>query len=301
MIDAPLRIGVIGLPGKWSTEALADALEERTGHRIVIELAQVACDLAEGRVTFGDVNLCELDGLVIKKAGESYHPDMLDRLEILRYVESRGVPIFSKPLSIMRLLDRVSCTITLAAADIPMPPTIITENLDEASAAVDRFGAVVLKPLYSTKARGMTVVRADEAHRDEVLRYYKENGNGVLYIQKMIPLPGRDLGVVFLGGEYVGTYARVKTNEAWNTTTRSGGKYDRHDPSPRIIEVAQKAQALFDLSFTSVDVVEGENGPIVFEVSAFGGFRGLKEGLEVDASKLYADYVIDQVREAHGA
>ncbi|MDA9293084.1 ATP-grasp family protein, partial [bacterium] len=30
------RIGVVGIPGKWSTETLADAVEERTGERLVI-------------------------------------------------------------------------------------------------------------------------------------------------------------------------------------------------------------------------------------------------------------------------
>ena len=40
-----LKIGVIGIPGKWSTEALADAIEARTGFRRVIDMGAVALDL----------------------------------------------------------------------------------------------------------------------------------------------------------------------------------------------------------------------------------------------------------------
>ena len=45
---ADLRIGVIGLAGKWSTEALADALEARCGYRRVIDMTDVHLDLASG-------------------------------------------------------------------------------------------------------------------------------------------------------------------------------------------------------------------------------------------------------------
>ena len=56
--------------------------------------------------------------------------------------------------------------------------------------------------------------------------------------------------------------------------------------------MAHRAQALFDLDFTCVDVVETAEGPMVFEVSAFGGFRGLQEACGVDAAGAYADHVV---------
>ncbi|MGB5427491.1 MAG: ATP-grasp family protein, partial [Gammaproteobacteria bacterium] len=62
-----------------------------------------------------------------------------------------------------------------------------------------------------------------------------------------------------------------------------------------IIELAQRAQALFGMDFTTVDVAETNNGPIVFEVSAFGGFRGALEGIGIDAAAMYADHVLRQL------
>ena len=46
------------------------------------------------------------------------------------------------------------------------------------------------------------------------------------------------------------------------------------------------------MDFTTVDVAETPDGPIVFEVSAFGGFRGALEGAGIDAAGSYTDYVI---------
>ena len=231
--------------------------------------------------------------MVIKKIGARYSPDLLDRLEVLRFLNERGLPIFSAPLKIMRVLDRLSCTVTLQAAGIPMPPTVVTEDPDAARAAVEAYGEAVFKPLYSTKARGMTVLTKADDLNTRIDAFKRENP--ILYIQRKLDLGGRDFGVVFLGGRYLTTYARVNGNGAWNTTTRDGGRYAAYDPPDTVIGLADRAQALFGLDFTCVDVAETENGPVVFEVSAFGGFRGIREASGMDAARLYANYVIERI------
>jgi ribosomal protein S6--L-glutamate ligase len=293
---AKFKIGVIGIPGKWSTETLADAVEERTGYRQVIDMAAVSLDLERQRLVFQDQDLCQLDALIVKKISASYSPNTLDRLELLRVAEQTGVRVFSRAEHILRLIDRLSCTVTLRNAGIPMPATRVTENIDAALAAVDDFGSAVFKPLYSTKARGMCVIEAQQspARVEREIRAFQKD-NPMMYIQQKVELPGRDLGMVFLAGEYLGSYARVSKGDAWNTTIHSGGKYAAHTPPDDIIELAQRAQALFGMDFTTVDVAETNNGPIVFEVSAFGGFRGALEGIGIDAAALYADHVLRQL------
>jgi len=290
------RIGVIGTPGAWSTEVLADRVEERTGFRLVVDMGKVHLDLTRNRLFFGDHDLCALDGLLVKKISRSYEPDTLDRLELLRVVEQHGVRVFSPALNILRLIDRLSCTITLRNHDIPMPPTCITSDRNRALDAIKAFGDAVLKPLYSTKARGMVFINTHESQEaiGEKLNTFHAD-NPMIYIQKKIALPGQDLGMVFLGGNYLGTYARVAQGDSWNTTIHSGGKYAPYQPSKALIALAHRAQQPFGLDFTTVDVAETDTRPIVFEVSAFGGFRGAKEGIGIDAAALYADYAMEKL------
>jgi len=288
------KIGVVGVAGGWSSESLADALAERTGFRCLLDMEMASLDLERGRLTIGEADLGGLDGLIIKKAGPRYSPDLLDRLEMLRFVCGKGLPMFSPPEAILRVLDRLSCTVTLRLHDIPMPATVITERPAEAARAVERLGPCVLKPLYSSKARGMQVVEPGPGLVEQ-LRLFKEEGNNIIYVQQKLDLPGKDLGVAFLGGEYLATYARVNRGNSWNTTIHSGGKYEAHEPPPEIIELARRAQEPFGLDFTCVDVVETGEGPMVFEVSAFGGFRGLKQANGLDAAGLYADYVLGRI------
>jgi tetrahydromethanopterin:alpha-L-glutamate ligase len=293
---AEYKIGVIGIPGKWSTETLADSVAEKTGYRLVIDMGEVSLDLDQQRLLFHEQDLCQLDALIVKKISASYNPNTLDRLELLRVAEQAGVQVFSRAEHILRLIDRLSCTVTLRNAGIPMPATRVTEDVGAALTAVQYFGSAVFKPLYSTKARGMCVIESHQ-DQDDIERQIRafQAENPMMYIQQKIELPGRDLGMVFLDGEYLGSYARVSKGDAWNTTIHSGGKYAAHIPPDDVIALAQRAQAPFGMDFTTVDVAETNAGPIVFEVSAFGGFRGALEGIGIDAAGLYTDHVLRQL------
>lgn len=295
------RIAVVGIPGKWSTEVLADALAARTSFRAVIDMAEVSLDLSRGALVCDDpagseLNLCDLDGIIVKKISAQYSPNTLDRLALLHTAEQAGVRVFSPVASMEGLVNRLHCTLALQRAAIPMPDTVITENVSAALDAVERFGGAVFKPLFSTKARGMLLLDSNDdtaTLRNTIETFQSENP--LMYIQRKVELPGRDLGMVFLGGRYLGTYARVNQNDSWNTTINSGGRYAAVDPDPALIELGQRAQAPFGMDFTTVDIAETDSGPIVFEVSAFGGFRGALEGAGVDAAAHYADYAIEQV------
>ena len=96
-----------------------------------------------------------------------------------------------------------------------------------------------------------------------------------------------------------GTYARCNDGTSWNTTTANGGKYQAHTPKAESIEIASRAQGLFDLDFTCVDVAETDNGPMVFEVSAFGGFQGIWEAEGIDAAQMFTAFTLKQIQGTH--
>jgi ribosomal protein S6--L-glutamate ligase len=290
------RIGVVGTPGKWSTEALADAVEAATGFRLVIDMGQVCAEFDTGVLRYHDWKLTELDAVVVKKVSEVYSPATLDRLEMLRMLEQAGVRVFSRVSAMQPLIDRLAGTLALYRAGIPMPPTRVTESLAAATSAVWDFESAVFKPLYSTKARGMSLIDTHDSPasmQQEIEAFHAHNP--VMYIQQRLHLPGQDLGMVFLGGDYLGTYARVGRAGAWNTTILSGGHYQAYEAGEELIELAGRAQAIFGLDFTTVDVAETPQGPVVFEVSAFGGFHGALKGIGINVAERYVDYMLKEL------
>ncbi|MBR9924149.1 MAG: GAK system ATP-grasp enzyme [Gammaproteobacteria bacterium] len=290
------RIAVIGIPGKWSTEVLANHLEKHTGFRCIVDMSEVVLELETGKLRYRDIVLNELDGVIIKKISETYSPAADDRLRMLNSLEADGVRCFSSPSEVMRLINRLEGTAALAAGGIALPSTRVTESTEAALKAIKAFGTAILKPLYSTKARGMVVLKASDgvATNTQKLNKFKSK-HGLFYLQKFVNLGSQDLGMVFLGGQYLCTYARVASGDAWNTTIHSGGKYQAYEPSQELIELGQKAQSCFTLSFTTVDIALTDEGPVVFEVSAFGGFSGALKGCGIDASEKLCDYVLSQL------
>lgn len=291
-----LKIGVVGILGAWSTEVLADNVEKRTGFRCIIDFAEVKIDLSTNQALYKGEDLCTFDALIVKKISKLYSPASVDRLIALEWINTQGVKVYSNPKSMARLINRLGCTMTLSSAGIPMPRTVIAESVEHAVSIVKKYKSCVLKPLFSTKAMGMCVMNHDDPELYNKLNDFHKS-NPVMYLQQKLELPGRDLGVMFLGEKYIGTYARVSQGVGWNTTTRDGGKYACHEPHKNTIEMARKARECFDLTYTTVDVVEFDNldDNIIFEVSAFGGFRGAKEGCGIDVAGQYVDYVIQQI------
>ncbi|MDR1397787.1 MAG: GAK system ATP-grasp enzyme [Desulfarculales bacterium] len=290
-----MRIAVVGVPQGESSQQLSEALAMFTGQRLLIDMSRVRLDLTSGACWFDDIDMRDLDGVLIKKIGVPYSPALLDRLQILRHLKAVGVPVFSDPNTIVRLLNRLSCTVELQMAGIPMPPTIITENMAQAIQAVRQYGRAVLKPLYSTKAAGMLLLEAQDKDLELKLKKYQDT-HRMFYIQKALDLQGgMDLSVVFLGQDYLTTYARVKSRDSWNTTTASGGHYESYTPALEIIALARRAMDVFKLVFSSVDIALSQDGAFVFEVSAFGGFKGIELTGNLRPAELLAEFIVNKI------
>jgi ribosomal protein S6--L-glutamate ligase len=287
-----MRIAVIGRPGAWSTERLAGALGAAGVEAPVVDLGACSLRLPDPRVYHAGVPLEGLDGAVVKKIGDATGGWIVrERLQLLRHLSASGVPVWSAPDRLESAVDRYRMTVELAAAGVPVPETVVTEDAREAAAAVDRFGAAVLKPLYTSKGRGM--LRLDTSlDLESVLARHALDGAGPFYLQRFVRHPGRDLAVAVLEGRCLGAYWRVAGPGQWMTTTLAGGRYEPADPPAGAIELALRAAERFGLLFSGVDLIEADGALRVLEVSAFGGFRGLLEATGVDAAPLLADAVV---------
>jgi ribosomal protein S6--L-glutamate ligase len=294
-----VNVAVVGQPGAWSTERLADALRAASATASVIDLAACSLRLPDRRLFHRGEPLEKLDGAVVKKLGDTADGwSVQERVGMLRHLEASGVPVLSAPDRLHVAVNRYRMTCELVRAGLPVPQTTITEDVDEAAAAVERFGSAVLKPLFTSKGRGM---RRLEPSRDleAQLESHREDGLGPFYLQRFVKHPGRDLGVAVLDGRCIGAYWRVAAADHWMTTILSGGRYEKADLDPETEAIAVRAARHFGLVFTGVDLIEDPNGHFnVLEVSAFGGFRGLLNGCGVDAAPMLASLVLRQIERA---
>jgi tetrahydromethanopterin:alpha-L-glutamate ligase len=297
-----VKVGVVGAPGAWSTERLAGAFRLAGAAVRVVDLGACGLRLPDSRVYHRGAPLEGLDVAVVKKLGAPADGwAVRERINVLRRLEDSGVLVLSAPDRLDVAVDRYRMTLELARLGLPVPETVITEDLGEAEDAVERFGAAVLKPLFTSKGRGMHRLEPATGLRAILARLRREAG-GPLYLQRFVKHPGRDLAIAVLEGSCLGAYWRVAPPDRWMTTVDSGGRYERAEPPSHAIELAVAAATGFGLIFTGVDLIEGPAGAWhVLEVSAFGGFRGLLEACRIDAAPLVAAAVRRRVEQTAGA
>ena len=285
-----MRVAVAGIPGAWSSEHLASSLQACGVDSFVFSPADLVHDIVTGDVSWQEIDLSSLDGIAVKKLGEQSSPALRLRLHPLRALEARGVRVFSPPEMIDRAMDRMRMTMILASAGLPLPRTFGVWSDAGVDVAVAALGDTVVKPVYTSKGRGM-VRRAAMAKAGDAVPVAAASIETSL-VQQFVPAPGRDIGATVIGGTFVGAFYRVARSGEWMTTTDRGGVYAPCELDATGIAYAERAAAAFALDYTVVDLVEHEGGYLLYEVSAFGGFRGLLEASGVDAGALYAQHIV---------
>ena len=292
-----MRIAVIGTRGAWSTEGLASALRFGGCAVPVIDLSLCSLRLPDPRLHYRGRPVESLDGAVVKKIGDTTAGwTVRARINLLRQLAATGTCVLSEPDRLEVAVDRYRMTLELARAGLPVPETVVSEDIDDAMEAIERFGSAILKPLFTSKGRGMERLEATGDARGLLARH-RATGRGPFYLQRAIEHPGRDLGVAVLDGQCLGAYWRVAAPDQWMTTIRAGGRYERAAPPAEAVEMALVAARHFGLVFTGVDLMETSEGFVALEVSAFGGFRGLSVACGIDAAPLLADVIIRKVKD----
>lgn len=291
-------IGVVGIAGAPSTEALAAAFRARGADAVVLTAEKLALEASSGTVTCGAHDLQDFAAVAVKKLGDAASPLCTVRATILRAAADDGLPVLSPPAAIAAAVDRHTMTQRLGAAGIPLPETLVTEDREAAADFVHRMGRVIYKPRFTSKGRGMRLVE-DGADLPRTLDELAEAGLP-FYLQRFLPGVERDISVAVCDGQVIGAYYRVRGDHAWSTTTADGGRYEPCPLDAQLERLALRATAIFGLTFTTVDVVRYEGRTWVYEVSAFGGFRGL-QACGVDGSAYFAEAVLARARaaEAH--
>jgi ribosomal protein S6--L-glutamate ligase len=284
-----MRVAVGGIPGAWSSEQLAASLRAEGTESCVLSPGDIVHDLGAGSVTWNGEDLRRLDGLAVKKLGDQSRAASRLRLHALRALERQGVRVFSPADVIDVAMDRYRMTMQLAEAGLPVPATIAAATEGGLLDAVTRLGDCVVKPVYTSKGRGM--VRVHRGDDDAALRAL--DGDHLPYLaQQFIQSPGRDIGATVVGGTFIGAFYRVAQAGEWMTTTDAGGRYAPCDLSAKGIQYAERASRAFGLDYTVVDLVEQGDDFLLYEVSAFGGFRGLKEASNHDSAADYARHIV---------
>ena len=137
-----------------------------------------------------------------------------------------------------------------------MPPTLISQKVDDINIFLNIHKDIITKPLYGNVGEG--IHRSKEGHLegfDKDRQYFEMPIMAQKYIPEIID---GDRRIIFIDGEYVGSVARIPSEGSIKANFHAGGVAKKTELVYRdkeIVETIGKELKELDLFFVGIDII----------------------------------------------
>jgi tetrahydromethanopterin:alpha-L-glutamate ligase len=273
-------------PDDWTGLAFQNAARQCGMHPVTFSFDNATSDISSGKIYAGKIDLSGLDAVIVRDLGPATHNDVSFRFDILCQLKEFGVAVINSPESIARAANKYVSSFLFQKNGIPTPRTIVTNNVDEAVAALSSFGRAVVKPVVGYKGIGVECVRDSKNGVERLEKLFKEKR--LIYIQEFIPNPGRDIRVFVVNGKVAGSIYRVAPEGGWINNLSQGGSAKPCVLTEEQEQLALKAAGVIGTVYAGVDIIEGD---YVIEINGTPSGKGIFEACGVDVTRMIAEYL----------
>jgi RimK family alpha-L-glutamate ligase len=291
-----LKIGILGRDiSGWGTQQLKDSFQRRGVLSVFFSFSNITARVGYSPVaTVKNVDVVQdLAALIIRPIGRGSLEEIIFRMDFLHRLERLGVLIVNPVDAIEQSVDKYHALTLLEEKGLPVPRTVVTEDFGAALECFKEVGGdIVLKPLFGSKGIGstrITDVNIAERIFSSVLFHHE-----VLYLQEFIPHGNSDIRAFVVGKKVVAAMRRIA--DSWKTNVSQGAQPVALKLSEELETLAVKATEVVGCKVAGVDILEGENGPMVIELNSQPGWRGLQSVSDVNIADCIVDYVMAEAR-----
>jgi ribosomal protein S6--L-glutamate ligase len=290
-----VKIAVLSrAPQAYSTQRLRAAALQR-GHNVkVLNTLRFAIDLTadEPDLHYRGRQLSDYDA-ILPRIGNSI---TYFGTAVVRQFEQMDVYTPNTANGISSARDKLRANQILSRHNIAMPPTAFVRNRADVRPAIERVGGapVVIKLLEGTQGIGVILapqVKVAEAII-ETLHSTKQN----VLIQKFIAESrGRDIRALVVGDRVVAAMRRSAAGDEFRSNVHRGGSVEAIELDPVYERAAVRSAQIMGLRVAGVDMLEGDDGPLVMEVNSSPGLQGIETATKLDVAGAIIDYIAGQV------
>ncbi len=215
---------------------------------------------------------------------------------VVRQFEQMDVYTPNTANGIANSRDKLRATQILSRHGIDMPATFFVRNRADVSQAIESVGGapVVIKLLEGTQ--GIGVILAPEVKVAEAIIETLQSTSQNVLIQSFVKeSKGRDVRALVVGDRVVAAMRRSAQGDEFRSNVHRGGSVEPVDLDPAYEETAVRAAQIMGLRVAGVDMLEGNDGPLVMEVNSSPGLQGIETATRLDVAGAIIDYIADQV------
>ncbi len=268
------RIGIVSSESSrdWASGKLLKAANKLAEGRLVDPISFGMSMNGKPLIQVQSELIDSFDAFIVRGFNRSGEIDY--QYEIFQLLEQRGKLVVNSPAALSVAESKAQTTYLLQQAGLPVPRTIVTQNLSEAVSAVNLFGTAVVKPLYGSF--GIDIEKLSAENGEEFLSEFLDR-HGVAYIQEYIPNDGRDIRAFVVGDDVPAAMYRIAHEGQWKTNVYQGSSCESCVLSIELREMSLTAAKTIGLDYTGVDIVEGPDGPVILEVNGAPYWHGLAD------------------------
>ena len=199
--------------------------------------------------------------------------------------ESLGVHAVNGAVAIRNSRDKMRASQILAAADLPIPTTVLVRAGSQVRAAFDVVGGppAVVKVLEGTQGVGVFLAQ-DITVAESLVETLHGAGQRFLVQQFIAESRGRDVRALVVGGRVVAAMRRVARAGEFRSNLHRGARVEAAELDDTYKKTAVRAADAFGLEVAGVDMLEGKRGPIVLEVNSSPGLEGIEAATGIDVA-----------------
>jgi len=290
-----MKLGILSCARRcYSTRRLVEAAAQR-GHDVkVLNTLRFAIDLQAGApdLFYRSKLLTHYDA-ILPRIGASI---TYFGTAVVRQFEQMDVFSANSSNGISNSRDKLRALQILSRHKIGIPPTAFVRDRRDVSAAIERVGGtpVIIKLIEGTQ--GVGVILAESARMAQAIVETLHSTQQNVLIQAFVSeSKGRDIRAFVVGDQVVAAMRRTAQGDEFRSNKHRGGKVEPVILSFEYAETAVRAAQIMGLKVAGVDLLEGNDGPLVMEVNSSPGLQGIEEATRLDVAGAIIDYMAAQV------
>jgi ribosomal protein S6--L-glutamate ligase len=281
-------------PNAYSTARLKAAAIERGHECKVLNTLRFAIDLSgdEPDMQFRGKQLSDYDA-VLPRIGASV---TYFGTAVVRQFEQMDVYTPNTSNGIANSRDKLRATQILSRHAIGMPATSFVRDKADVLPAIELVGGapVVIKLLEGTQGIGV-ILAPDTNVAEGIIETLQSTKQNVLIQQFIAESKGRDIRALVVGDRVVGAMRRTAQGDEFRSNVHRGGSVEAVELSEEYERTAVRAAQIMGLRVAGVDMLEGNDGPLVMEVNSSPGLEGIERATELDIAGAIIDHIANQV------
>ena len=287
------RIAVLSRgPRLYSTRRLVEEARLRDVEIAVLDPMQFSLFVADQDIgILHEGNRFEFDA-VIPRIG---HSITRHGVSVLRHLEQLDVWCANSSTGILQSRDKLHSGQILARNRIPTPSTSYVRDMKDIERAIENVGGlpVVVKVTQGTQGQGVFLRHTIHETRN-LVQGLLMTGKAVLIQQYIAESHGKDVRAFVVGDRVVASMRRKARGREFRSNYHLNGTVEKVDLPEEYAEAACRAARVLGLNIAGVDLLEGDDGPLVLEVNSSPGLEGIEKASGVNVAGAIIDYVISE-------